>query len=167
MLSNCGAGEDAWESLEQQGDQTSQSKRKSTLNVHWKDWFWSWSSNPLATWCEELTYWERPWFWERFRARNEGATEDEMVGWHHWLKGHEFGQTPGDSEGQGSILCYCPWGRKESDMTGRLNNNIRTICGFLCYLIRKLRLFEVLPLSSDEKHMSRSHSSQLLWYCLL
>ena len=43
--------------------------------------------------------------------------EDEMVGWHHQLNGHEFGQTLGDGEGQGSIACCCPWGCKESDMT--------------------------------------------------
>ena len=47
-----------------------------------------------------------------------GTTEDEMVGWHHRLNGHEFEQTPGDSEGQGSTRAACsPWGRKESDMT--------------------------------------------------
>ena len=46
------AGEDAWEFLEQQ-DQTSQSERKSTLNIYWKDWGWSWSSSTLATWCKE------------------------------------------------------------------------------------------------------------------
>ena len=45
-----------------------------------------------------------------------------MVGWHQ-LNGHEFEQTPGDSEGQGSLECCSPWGRKELDMTGRLNNN--------------------------------------------
>ena len=45
------------------------------------------------------------------------VTEDEMVGWHHWLNGHEFGQTPGDSEGQGSLACCSPWGLKESDTT--------------------------------------------------
>ena len=44
-------------------------------------------------------------------------TEDEMVGWHHQLYGHEFKQAPGDGEGQGSLVCYSPWGRKESDMT--------------------------------------------------
>ena len=43
-------------------------------------------------------------------------TEDEMVGWHHRLNGHEFEQTPGDSEGQGSLVCS-PWGHKELDMT--------------------------------------------------
>ena len=46
-------------------------------------------------------------------------TEDETVG---WLNGHEFEQTPGDS-GQGSLACCCPWGRKESDTTERLNNS--------------------------------------------
>ena len=50
-------------------------------------------------------------------------TEDEMVGWHHRLSGHEFEQTLGDSEGQGSLLCCSPWGRKESDMSGLLNNS--------------------------------------------
>ena len=49
------------ESLGLQGDQTSQTSGKSILNVHWKDWCWSWSSNTLATGCEELTYWKRPW----------------------------------------------------------------------------------------------------------
>ena len=45
------------------------------------------------------------------------ATEDEMVGWHHWLNGHEFEQIQGDSEGQRSLACCSSWGRKESDMT--------------------------------------------------
>ena len=49
--------------------------------------------------------------------QKEGATEDEMVGWHHQLNGHEFEQTPGDSEGQGSLACWSPWDCKESDMT--------------------------------------------------
>ena len=45
----------------------------------------------------------------------KGVTEDEMVGWHHQLNGHEFEQTLGDSEGQGSLECCSPWGHKESD----------------------------------------------------
>ena len=47
--------------------------------------------------------------------------EDELVGWHHQLSGHGFEQTLGDSEGQGSLACCSPWGRKESDTTERLN----------------------------------------------
>ena len=50
-------------------------------------------------------------------------TEDEMVGWHHLLNNHEFEQTPGDGEGQGTLVCCSPWGHKESDMTEQLNNN--------------------------------------------
>ena len=50
----------------------------------------------------------------------KGSTEDELVGWHHRLNGHEFEQTPGNSEGQGSLACCNSWGRKESDTTERL-----------------------------------------------
>ena len=73
MLSNYGAREDSSESLGQQGNQTSQSKRKSSLNVHWKDLYWRWNSNNLATRCKELTHWKRPWCWERLRAGGEGG----------------------------------------------------------------------------------------------
>ena len=53
--------------------------------------------------------------------RQERMTEDEMVRWYHWLNGHEFEQALGDGEGQGSLVCCSPWGRKESDMTEQLN----------------------------------------------
>ena len=76
----------------------------------------------LATWYEELTHWKRPWCWERLTAEEKGTTEDEMVGWHHQLTGHEFEQTLGDSEGQGSLACCSPRGCKESDTTEWLNN---------------------------------------------
>ena len=61
ILLNCGVEEDSWESLGLQGDPTSQSWRKSILNVHWKDWWWNWSANTLVTWCKETTHWKRPW----------------------------------------------------------------------------------------------------------
>ena len=47
----------------------------------------------------------------------KGTTEDEMVGWHHQLSGHEFEQTQGDSEGQGDVVCSSPWGHSEPDAT--------------------------------------------------
>ena len=81
MLLKCGVGEDSWESLGKQRDQTIESKRKSVLNICWKDWCWSWSSNILATWGEELTHWKRPWCWERFKA---GWEEDDR-GWDGWM----------------------------------------------------------------------------------
>ena len=54
----------------------------SVLSIHWKDWYWNWSSNTLATWCEELTPWKRSWCWERLKAGGEG-------GWQRmrWLDG--------------------------------------------------------------------------------
>ena len=58
-----------------------------------------------------------------WRQEEKGTTEDEVVGWHHLLNGHEFEQVPGDGEGQGSLACCSPWGHKELDMTERLNSN--------------------------------------------
>ena len=49
--------------------------------------------------------------------QEKGVTEDEMVGWHHRLNAYEFEQALGDEEGQGSLTCCSPWGRKESDTT--------------------------------------------------
>ena len=54
-------------------------QRKSILNIHWK--YWGWSSNTLATWCEELTHWKRPWCWERLKAGEEG---DDRA-WDGWM----------------------------------------------------------------------------------
>ena len=81
MLLNCGVGEDSWESLGLQGDQTSQSQRKSVLNIHRKDWCWSWNSNTLATWCEELTCWKRPCCCKRLKAGGEGYDR----WWDSWM----------------------------------------------------------------------------------
>ena len=57
------------------------------------------------------------------RGQENGMTEDKMVGWHHRLNGHEFEQTPGDNEGQGSLVCCSPCGHKVSNTTEWLNNN--------------------------------------------
>ena len=51
------------------------------LSVHWKDWYWSWNSNTLATWCKELTHLKRPRYWERLRAGGEGDDR----GWDDWM----------------------------------------------------------------------------------
>ena len=56
-----------------------------------------------------------------WRQEEKGVTEDEMVGWHHQLDGHEFEHTLGVGDGQGSLARCSPWGRKESDMTEWLN----------------------------------------------
>jgi len=59
----------------------------------------------------------------KMEGRRRRGWENDMVGWHHQLYGHEFEQALGDSEGQGSLVCYCLWGHKESDTTEWLNNN--------------------------------------------
>ena len=55
--------------------------KKSVLNTHWKNWCWSWNSNTLATWFEELTHWKTPWCWERLKAGGEGDDR----GWDDWM----------------------------------------------------------------------------------
>ena len=72
----------------------------------------------------------------------KGATEGKMVGWHHWLNGHEFEQIPGDSEGQGSLVDCHSWGCKESDkqsediisLTPGLFSHLQRISYLLCRL---------------------------------
>ena len=59
MLLNCDIREDSWECLGQQGDESSQSWRKSVLNIHWKDWCWSWNSNTLAN-AKNWLIWKDP-----------------------------------------------------------------------------------------------------------
>ena len=65
--------------------------------------------------------WKDPDVGKDWRREEKGMTEDETVGWHHRLDGHEFEQTPGADDGQGSLTCCSPWGWKESDTTEWLN----------------------------------------------
>ena len=117
ILLNCGVREDSWEPLGQQGNQTSQSQifigrtnAKVEVPIFWppdvKSWLIGKYPDAGKDWGQE-----------------KGTTEDEMVGWHHWLDGHEFEQTLGDGERQGSLVCCSPCGHKESDIAERLNNN--------------------------------------------
>ena len=64
-----------------------------------------------------------------WRQEDKGTTEDEMVGWHHWLNGHEFEQAPGDGEGQRRLVCCSLWGCKELDTTEGLNSNSKLLLG--------------------------------------
>ena len=108
------------ESLGQQGSNPSIIKEISP-EYSWKDWCWSWSSSTLATWCEELTHWKRPWCWKRLKTGGEGDNRGWYGRWHHRLDGHEFEQGLGVGDGQGSLTCCSPWGHKESDMAEWLN----------------------------------------------
>ena len=66
--------------------------------------------------------WKDPDVGKRWGQKEKGMTEDEMVGWHHRLNGHEFGWTLGVGDGQGGLVCCSLWGHKESDTTERLNS---------------------------------------------
>ena len=91
--------------------------KKSILKIHWKNQCWSWSSNTLATWLKTQLIGKDPDAGKDWRQEEKGTTEDEMVGWHCRLSGHEFEQTLGDGEGQGSLVCCHSRGCNESDMT--------------------------------------------------
>ena len=65
--------------------------------------------------------WKDPDSGKDWRQEEKGTTEDEMVGWHHWLDGHEFEQAWSVDDGQGSLVCCSPWGCKESDTAEWLN----------------------------------------------
>ena len=77
----------------------------------------------LATWCKELTHLKRPWCWERLKMGREGETEDEMVGWHHWLNEHEFEQALVVGDGQGSMVCCSPWGHSQTWLSDQTELN--------------------------------------------
>ena len=106
------------------------------LNIHWKDWCWSWSSNTLATRADSV--FAKSWLVRKdpdsgkgWRWEEKGMTEDEMVGWHHRPSRHGFGWTPGVGDGQGGLACYSSRGHKESDMTEWTTiTTTKTVLGF-------------------------------------
>ena len=88
------------------------------LGVHWKDWCWSWNSNTLANWCEELIHLKRPWCWERLKVGGEGDNR----GWDGWMASPT--QWTWVWVNSGSWWWTGKpgvWGHKESDTTERLN----------------------------------------------
>ena len=107
--------------------------------------------------------------------QEKGTTEDEMAGWHHWLNGHEFGWTLGIGDGQGGLACCGPRGRKESDITERLNwtdSYFTMLCLFLLY--SRLNQFYVCihPLffrfpSHSGHHRALSKVPCAIWWVLI
>ena len=141
MLLNCGSGEDCCETLVPQGDQPVNPKG----NQPWRGWFFLGRTDDEA----EAPILRPPdmkkWLFEKDpdagkdgRQVKKGTKEDKMVGWHRWLNGHEFEQTPRNSEGQGTLVCCCPCGCKVLDTTQHLNNsNLYPYAGgnkMLCFI---------------------------------
>ena len=81
-----------------------------------------WPPN-VKNWCTG----KDPYVRKYWRQEEKGMTQDEMVGWHHQLNGHEFGWTPGVGDGQEDLVCCSPWGCKESDTTEQLNWTTTTV----------------------------------------
>ena len=134
MLLNCVVGEDSWASLGLQEDPTSPSCRKSVLNIHWKDWCWSWNSNTLATWCEETYSFEKTLMLGRIeggRRREQQRLRQLADITNQWtwvwvsLRSLWWTGKPGVLQSMG---------RKESDMTKRLNNNNKYFFGSSIFL---------------------------------
>ena len=121
MLLNCAVGEDSWESLGLQGDQTRQSKRKSTSKYALEGVILK--LQPFGPLMQRADSLEKTLMLANIEGGKRRGWQDEMVGWHHWRNEHKFEQTPGDSEGQRSLVCCSRWGHKESDTTEWLNNN--------------------------------------------
>ena len=91
-----------------------------------------------------------------WRKEEKGTTEDEMVGWHHWLNGHESEQDSGDAEGQGSLVCCSLQGCKKSDMTEQLNtNNIYIHKSSYIYLSKET--WSLMNLELSEKNTLKSN----------
>ena len=85
----------------------------------------------MATWCKELRHWKDPNAGKDWRQEKKGMTEDEMVGWHHWLNGQEFAQTLRDNEGQGSLVYCSSWDRKKLDMTVTERQQMSKVMDFM------------------------------------
>ena len=121
MLLNYGAGEDSWQSLGQTERRSNQSILKET-NPEYSLEGLKLKLQYSGHLVRRADSWEKVLMLGKTEGRRRGR-QDEMVGWHHWLNGHESEQIPGDSEGQGSLASCSPWSRNESDTAERLNNN--------------------------------------------
>ena len=111
-----------------QGDPTNPSSGRSVLAVHWIDWCWSWNSNTLTTWCEELTHLKRAWCWERLKAGWEGDDR----GWDGWMaspslwtwvwasfRSYRWTGKPGMVQSMGSQIVWHNWATELNWNTGK------------------------------------------------
>ena len=121
MLLNCGVGEDSWESS------PLHCKIKPINPKGNPSWIFIGRTDAKAEvpfWPPDAKNWligKDPDAGKDWRQEKKGMTEDETVGWHHQLNGHEFEHAPGVGDGQGSLVCCSPWGLKESDTTEQMN----------------------------------------------
>ena len=122
MLLNCGVGEDSFESpldckeiqlVHPKGDQSRVFIGRTDVEAE--------TPVLLPPDVKSWLIWKDPDAGKDWGQEEKGMTEDEMIGWHHWLNGHGFGWTLGIGDGQGGLACCDSWGRKKLDTTERLN----------------------------------------------
>ena len=121
MLLSCGIREESWESMDCKEIKPANPKG----NQSWIFIGRTYAEAPII-WPPDVKsrlIGKDPDAGKDWRQEEKGMTDDEMVGWHHQLNGHECEQAPWDTEGQGSLVCCSLLGCKESDTTERLNNN--------------------------------------------
>ena len=102
-----------------------------------------------------------------WRPEETGTTEEEMIGWHHWLNRHEFEQSPGDGKGEGSLACCSTWGSKVSDAIERLNWNhadSHLITAYCCQYFEWI-IFAILWSSMGQIYQGWSDSRKYHWLC--
>ena len=133
-------------------------------DIHWKDWSLKLQYFGHLMWRTDS--FEDPEAGKDGR-REKGTTEDEMVGWHYQLNGHEFEQTPGVGDGQGSLACCSTWGSKVSDAIERLNWNhadSHLITAYCCQYFEWI-IFAILWSSMGQIYQGWSDSKKYHWLC--
>ena len=138
------------------------------LSVHWKDWWWSWNSNTMATWCEELTHLKRPWCWERLKAGGEGDNR----GWDDWMVSPTqwtwVWVNSGVGNGQGGLACCSGVAKSWTQMSNwtelnwRIDQYLHIFYTFMIYLT--FNFFNIPRLCSSSLFSNRHKSSKFFQY---
>ena len=144
MLFNCGVGEDSRESLGLQGDPTQSIQKEISLEYSLKGLMLKLKLQYFGHLMRRTDSLEKTLMLGKIQGRR--GREDEMVGWHHQLNGHELESTPGVGDGQGGLGCCSPWDRKELDTTEQLNSTPIRLNSFIYHLESYLHpILTVLP----------------------
>ena len=156
MLLNC-VGEDSWESLDcKEFKSVNPEGNQSCIFIERTD---AEAEAPIL-WPPHEKNWligKDPEAGKDWRQEKKRMTEDELVGWHHGLDGHEFEQAPGVGDEQGSLVCCSPWGRKESDTTEGLKwTELKGCFHFILSRVQRLHTttataFLIMPLHNYNK----------------
>jgi len=144
MLFNCSFGEDSWEPLGLQGDPTQSIQKEISLEYSLKGLMLKLKLQYFGHPMRRTDSLEKTLILGKIQGRR--GREDEMVGWHHQLNGHESESTPGVGDGQGGLGCCSPWDRKELDTTEQLNSTPIRLNSYMYHLESYLHpILTVLP----------------------